>query len=130
MIAEVVWRSSINVNSIGKLDDVLDAITKDVSPEHPQAVQITRTNGDCLTIVIGSKAGSVLSFIAKSGDPPYFASLGDPMAEGIITYNVNIDHHTEALAQHIVSEAAARQAVRDFVLESPSLPKSVTWVEV
>lgn len=130
MIAEVVWRSTISVNTIGEIDDVLDAITKEVSLELPQAIPIIRTNGDCLTLVLGSKLESVLNFIAKSGDPPYFSSLGNPNAEGIFTFFMNYDHHTETLAQHIVSESAARQAVREFVSQSTSLPKNITWTEV
>ncbi len=63
MIAEIAWRSSVKVNSVDELDDFLDAIAKEVSPELPQAVNITRTNGDCLTIVRGARreAYSVLS---------------------------------------------------------------------
>ena len=99
-------------------------------PERPQAVSITRANGDCLTIVLGAKTGSILGFVAKSGDPPYFASLGDPTANGIFTYFVDLDHHSEALARNVISEFEARQAAREFVVQSPSLPKNVTWTEV
>ena len=83
MFAEIQWRSIIKAESIGELDDSLDAIAREVSPEFPQAVEVTRANGDCLMIVLGAKGGSVLSFIAKSGDPPYFVSHGDPTAKGV-----------------------------------------------
>jgi hypothetical protein len=129
MIAKIAWRSSSKVNSIDELDDILDAIAKEVSPELPQAVNITRSNGDCLTIVLGAKTGSTLSFVAKSGDPPYFVSLGDPTACGIFTYFVDLDHHSEALARNVISEVEARQAAREFVAQSPGLPMNVTWTE-
>jgi|ERR1051325_5032606 hypothetical protein len=130
MIAEVSWRSSIKVNSVDELDDILNAIAKEVAPELPQAVNITRTNGDCLTIVLGARTGSILSFVARSQDPPYFVSLGDRGANGIFTYFVYLDHHSEALARHVISEVEARQAARDFVTQSRGLPKNVTWTEV
>ena len=130
MIAEIAWRSPIKVSSVGELDAALDAIAAEVLPELPQAVPITRANGDCLTVVLGAKAGSVLSFISKSGDPPYFVSLGDPIAKGTFTYFVVFDHHSESLACNVVSQAEARQAAREFVSQPPSLPKNVTWTEV
>ena len=130
MIVQVAWRSAIKVNSVEELDAALDAIAEEVSPELPQAVPITRANGDCLTIVLGAKTGSLLSFIAKSGDPPYFVSLGDPTAQGIFTYFVDFDHHSEALVRNVIPEIEARQAVREFVSQDGRLPKNVAWTEV
>ena len=130
IIAEVAWRSCVKVNSVRELDEVLDRIAREVSPELPQAVNITRRNGDCLTIVLGAKEGSILSFIAASNDPPYFVSLGDPTAKGVFTFFVELDHHSEALARNVVSENDAREAVREFILQSTGLPRNVTWTEV
>ncbi len=130
MLADVRWRSTVKVHSVAELDVVLDTISKEVSPERPQAVNITRTNGDCLTIVLGAKCGSLLSFVAHSGDPPYYVSLGDATANGVFTYFVDLDHHSEALACHVISEADARQAVREFILHPFELPTNVTWSEV
>src|SRR5262249_15300912 len=115
MLAEVTWRSPATAATISELDAILDSIAKEVSPDQPQAVHVTRENGDCLTIVLGAKAGSVLNFVAASGDPPYFSSLGDPSAKGIFTFYVAEDHHSEAPAWHVVSEKEARAAVREFV---------------
>lgn len=130
MIAEVAWRSTVKVSSLHELDDALDRIAREVPPEVPQAVNITRRNGDCLTIVLGAKEGSILSFVAASNDPPYFVSLGDPTAKGIFTFFVDLDHHSEALARNVISENEAREAVREFVVQETGLPKKVTWTEV
>ena len=92
-------------------------------------MNVTRANGDCLTIVLGAKEESVLSFIAKSGDPPYFVSVGDPTANGFFTYYVEQDYHSEALAAHVIPEPQAREAVRQFALQSAGLPTNVTWTE-
>jgi hypothetical protein len=130
MIAEIVWRFSQRVKSIEELDAGLDAIAKVVTPEMAQAVHITRTNGDCLTVVLGARAGSVLSFVAKSGEPPYFVSLGDPTANGAIPYCVESDHHSEALTRSVIPEEEARKALREFVCQSSGLPRDVVWAEV
>jgi len=127
MLADVTWRSKKNVETIGELDAVLDAISREVSPERPQAVDIGRANGDCLTLVIGAKSGCILNFVAASGDPPYFASVGDPAAEGVFTFFVAEDHHSEAPAWQVVSHADARQAVHEFVSLPSGLPRAVTW---
>jgi immunity protein Imm1 of predicted polymorphic toxin system len=130
MFAEVAWRSTVEVNSIAEVDQSLDAIYKEISSERPQAIHITRTNGDCLSVVLGAVDGSVLSFVGQTGDPPYFVSLGDPAAKGVLTYFLWPDHHTEALARNVVPEMEARQAVREFVSLSSGLPKNITWTEV
>ena len=130
MFAIVSWRSSVKAESVFEVDQMLDSITSEVSPDLPQAVQVERANGDSLTIVLGAKEGCILSFVASLGDPPYFVSLGDPTAKGIFTYYVALEHHTEALASNVISEAKARQAVREFLSRSPELPSSVTWTEV
>ncbi|MBO0700538.1 MAG: hypothetical protein J2P46_19230 [Zavarzinella sp.] len=130
MFAEVEWRTTVGTKSVRELDDVLDAIAREVSPQRPQAVDITRANGDCLTIVLGAEEGSVLSFVGKSGDPPYFVSLGDPAAKGVFTFFVQQDHHSETLAAHVIPEVQARAAVREFVSRSAELPRSVAWTEV
>ncbi|MFO0821478.1 MAG: Imm1 family immunity protein [Pirellulales bacterium] len=130
MIAEVSWRTTDRLATLDELDALLDWITKQVLPEMPQAVNIVRPNGDCLTIVIGAPSGSCVSFISNSGNPPYFVSLGDPTANGIFTFYVEQDHHSEGLARNVISQAEARQAVREFVLHPARLPRCVTWTEV
>jgi len=130
MFAEVEWRTTVRAGSVRELDDTLDAIAREVSPKLPQGVNVTRANGDCLTIVLGAKEGSIVSFIANSGDPPYFVSLGDPTAKGVFTFYVEQDHHSEVPAAHVIPEVQAREAVREFVTGTTELPRSVTWTEV
>jgi len=129
MLAEVTWRSTVKVESIRELDSVLDAISTEVSPEQPQAVHIVRSNGDCLTVVLGARSGSILNFEATTGDPPYFSSVGDPGAKGVFTFFVAEDHHSEAPASHVVNHAEAREAVREFVRLVTGLPQVVAWCE-
>jgi hypothetical protein len=127
MLAEVTWRSSVKAATLSELDAILDSIAKEVSPDLPQAVHVTRENGDCLSIVLGAKTGSVLNFVAASGDPPYFSSLGNPSAKGIFTFYVAEDHHSEMPAWHVVSECETREAVREFVSRPTGLPRNIAW---
>jgi hypothetical protein len=116
--------------TIEELDALLDSITQQVSSERPQAVDVVRTNGDCLTIVLGALVGSCLSFVGNTGNPPYFVSLGDPNAKGIFTFYVALDHHSETHLRNVIPHAEGRQAIREFVLHPARLPTCVTWTEV
>jgi hypothetical protein len=127
MVAEVTWRTTVKAKTLTELDTILDSIANEVSPELPQAVQVARTNGDCLTIVLGAKSGSILNFVSASGDPPYFSSLGEPSAKGIFTFYVAGDHHSEAPAWQVVSKEDAREAIREFVSLAIGLPRNVAW---
>ena len=129
MIAEVSWRTIDRATTVEELDALLDSITKQVSPETPQVVNVVRANGDCLTIVLGAASGSWLSFVCSSGDPPYFVSLGEPSAKGLFTFYVDLDHHSESQMRNVIPQAEARQAIREFVLHPAQLPRCVSWEE-
>jgi hypothetical protein len=133
MMALTCWRKSPGERQkrqLAELDAILDHITSEVPPEMPQAVQIGRENGDCLTKVLGAKEGSILQIVGASGDPPYFGSLGDLSATGVFTFYVAEDHHSEAPALHVVTEAEARAAVREFASGKTGLPSNTAWVMV
>jgi hypothetical protein len=127
MLADVTWRNTVQAESLSDLDAILDDITSQVSPDLPQAVHVGRANGDCMTIVLGAERGSILNFVAVSGDPPYFSSIGDPSAKGVFTFYVAENHHSEAPAWHVVRLAEAREAIRQFVQMPSGLPRNVAW---
>jgi hypothetical protein len=77
--------------------------------------------------VLGAKSGTILNFVAASGDPPYFSSLGDPAAKGVFTFFVGQDHHSEAPMSHVVSKSEALAAIREFVCRTTGLPSNITW---
>jgi hypothetical protein len=128
--AKVIWhRGAFNAETGDALDSILDRVTREIDPELPQGIMVERSNGDNLTVLLGAPQ-SFVSFVAASGDPPYFVSLGDPSAEGVITFYVDGDHHSEALARHGISVSEARETVREFVKMQWGLPGIVTWTEV
>src|SRR5512133_1153123 len=85
---------SIAVWTLGELDAELDRVGMSVSADRPAGISIERGNGDTLMAILGGPAG-VLSFTGANGMPPYFLSLGDPSAEGVLAYWLTGDHHGE-----------------------------------
>jgi hypothetical protein len=130
VFASIAWAGrTFRVEDIPSLDKALNDIEQEVDPRLPQGISIERSNGDTLMVVLGASV-SVATYIAKSGDPPYFNSLGDPNAKGVITFYVDGDHHSEAEAWCGISPPEARQAVREFVNMTGGLPKCITWCMV
>jgi hypothetical protein len=130
IFAKVSWhRGTFNAETEDELDAILDRVTREIDPELPQDVVVERSNGDALTVLLGAPQ-SFVNFIAASGNPPYFVSLGNPTAEGVITFYVNGDHHSEAHARHGIAVSQAREAARQFVKLRTGLPTNVTWTEV
>jgi hypothetical protein len=128
--AKVSWhRGTFSAETAHDLEGLLDRITRETDPELPQGIVVERPNGDTLTVLLGAPQ-SFVSFVAASGNPPYFVSLGDPTAEGVITFYVDGNHHSEALARHAIEISKARETVREFVELRTGLPRTVTWTEV
>jgi len=125
MIAEISWRNCERVSSIAELDKVLDRIAQEVPSEMPAAILVFRRNGDCLSIVLGSKEVSVVSFWRESKEPPYFESVGDLLAPGEFTFIVDETHRSEALGRAIITLEAARETVRQFVVLDEGLPNNI-----
>jgi hypothetical protein len=129
-LATVSWhRGTFAASDVESLDAILDRITREIDPELPQGIVVERSNGDALTVLLGAPK-SFVSFVAASGDAPYFSSLGDPTATGFITFYVDGDHHSETESRRAISAAEARAAVREFVGLGRGLPRCITWTEV
>lgn len=128
--AKVTWYGgTFSANKPDEIDAILDRVAREIDPDLPQGVVVERANGDSLIVLLGAPQ-SFLSFVAASGNAPYFSSLGDPTAEGVVTFYVDGDHHSEALARHSIEVFEAREAVREFVNLQTGLPRAVTWTEV
>jgi len=128
--ATVSWHGgTFSADDENALDSILDRVTHEINPDLPQGIVVERLNGDALTVLLGAPQ-SFVSFVAASGNPPYFVSLGDPTAEGVITFYVDGNHHSETLARYAIEVSEAREAVREFVRMSVGLPRTVTWTEV
>jgi hypothetical protein len=132
------------VSTIVDLDALLDRLAAESPPPAPYLANVIRSNGDSLTIGLGApllvdEAGellpgsfeeplTVLSFVGRGGDPPYYASRASaPASHNFIFFAFG--HWTEFQGLHAIPVAVARQGLRDFV-SSTKLPASVQWEEV
>ena len=129
-VATVRWRDGTStVTSRAELTTELERISGLVDPARPQAVDVQRENGDTLTVVVGGSE-SVASFVGVSGDPPYFASLGDAEATGLFTFYVGGDHHTEVPRRQAIEPGLALRAAQEFAELQDGLPDCLMWEEV
>ena len=116
-------------STLAELDAELDRVAASVKPDRPIGITIERCNRDGLMAIMGAPAG-MLSFTRADGNPPYFVTLGDPGADGVLAYWLTGDHHGEVPNWSLVPHEVAREAVRRFVTMDWGLPSNVMWASV
>src|SRR5262245_35051991 len=57
---------------------------------------------------------SFVQIKSESGEPPYFITVGDPMAEGTVSFYLHGAHHTEIPRRNLISTLEAVRVARDF----------------
>ncbi|MGA7810071.1 Imm1 family immunity protein [Bradyrhizobium sp.] len=85
-------------------------------------------NGNVLSLVVGGD-DTVLSFMHRHRDPPYYASSGAQKSvhPGMTCY-VGLVHHTEFPQKYIIPFKEGLIATHEFA-KSEMLPQSVEWIE-
>jgi hypothetical protein len=114
------------VASVEELDRLLDDLAEQAR-KRPFMVELISSAGDSLAIGLGREE-SILSWVQASGDPPYYASKGDPDSEGLVVFFYR-GHWSEFPRSFAVTIAAARKGMRLF-FETELRPTSVEWEEV
>ena len=114
------------IPSVHALDTLLDELVRECDAGSPLLVDVTRANGDTLTIGLGYP-NIYLTYNQASGLPPYLASLAETVRGGIVVFYY-FGHWTEVPAQHLVPAASARNAVREFA-RTGELSDELCWVE-
>lgn len=66
---------------------------------------------------------------ALTRKPPYFITVGDPGAEGAVSFYLHGAHPTEIPRRNLISTAEAVRVAREF-LERGERSSSVEWEEV
>ena len=66
---------------------------------------------------------------SQTRKPPYFITVGDPAAEGTVSFYLHGAHPTEILRRNLISTPEAVRVAREF-LESGQRSNSVEWEEV
>lgn len=109
-----------------ELDALLDNLHSKCEHCRPMLVAVESSNGDTLTIGVGSEL-SVLSFVPGSGEPPYLSSVGDRQEQGVKVFYY-MGEWTEIPKRKLIPYALARQAMRSFV-DSGRLTDDIRWEE-
>ncbi|HEV3163475.1 MAG TPA: Imm1 family immunity protein [Isosphaeraceae bacterium] len=115
-----------DVASVEEVDRLLDDLAEQAS-ERPFIAELISSAGDSLAIGLGREE-SILSWVQASGDPPYYASKGDPDSQGLVVFFYR-GHWSEFPRSFVVAIAAARKAMRLF-FETGQRPTNVEWEEV
>ena len=114
------------VVSVVELDALLDDLTE-AARAMPFMAELTSDAGDSLAIGLGLDE-SVASWVSAGGAPPYFASGGDPEADGMIVFFYR-GHWSEFPRSSAVPTERAREVLRDF-FRLGRRPANFRWVEV
>ncbi|UWZ58376.1 hypothetical protein Daura_20655 [Dactylosporangium aurantiacum] len=131
MRAKITWRSGeagVVVTCDDELRQALADVERDAARE-PLIAEVTLDGGDSLSIGLGREV-SVLSYVAASGNPPYFSSQGSSRVrdgKGVVFYYYG--HWSEFPASAAVPIEDAVQAVRYFCRYGGLSPQ-LQWVEV
>ena len=128
--------------SVEHLNAILDEIHGQRAKSEPVLAVVTRSNGDTLAVGLGTplfvdSSGatvdftppwpmSVLNFVAKDLDPPYFSSVGDATFPWLFVFYFN-GHWSEFPARKAVPFGTAREAISSFVQMNTGLPTVVAW---
>jgi Immunity protein Imm1 len=116
----------VEVFSVEELDSIVDRAHAESRTE-PSVLELVLESGDTMSIGIGREI-TVLSSVASSMDPPYFASLGDASANGFVSFMYG-GHVTEFPMSQAIPMSVARAALRDFYV-SGGLSDAIEWQQV
>lgn len=118
---------ALELGSSHEVEVNLDRLQEVVTPETAQLVTVERTReGTALSIGLGRNL-SVLNFIGRDGNPPYFTSSGGSGAQGSITFWFG-GHLSEYPLRNAIPIASARAAMRHFC-ETGQLSDDLQWEE-
>jgi len=123
---QVQWDADkAELTSPEQVEDMLDRLTAKAT-DRPMIAVVLSPSGKSLSLGLGRNL-SVVEY-QMTADPPYFASVGNPSAHGLLTYEYS-GEETEFEMRHAVPIEAARRAVAEF-LKSDERPVSLNWEEV
>ena len=112
------------VSSLEDLDRLLDVLA-DRFRGTPTVASVERVaDGDSLAICLGEDS-SLLNFVAGSGDPPYYSSMGDRPGEELFAFRFG-GQYSELPERYLIPIEAARAAMRHFCLTGELSPE-VMW---
>ena len=114
------------VHDTAELDTQLDKIAASCLPDRPTIVDL-QVHRHSVSFGLGLPE-TFVQIQSESGMPPYFITVGDSKAKGVVTYYLMGSHHTEILRRYHISSALGREIVREFFVTGER-PRQVEWEE-
>ena len=115
---------AIEIPTAKALDEWFDQLASACAQDAPIVVRLS-VHGYDIEIGLGL-AESFVHIEHESGMPPYFTTMGDPQAEGTVSFYLFGNAQTGILRRNLVPAALAREVVREF-FETGSRSSRVEW---
>jgi Immunity protein Imm1 len=104
---------------------LLDRLTAKAQSEFPISVRLQVH--DCeADILLGLPESFV--YLNEVGPMRYYVTLGDSNVDGVVSFHLLGQHHTEFERRHLIAAAIARQVLREF-FDTGRRSTSVDWEE-
>lgn len=117
----------IEVSNANELDQVLDDITSNASPDFPTIVYVY-AHGYQFSLGLGNEK-SFIHVELESGEPPYFITVGESNTEGVSAFYLFEKHHTEIPRRNLIPINTAREVLNKWI-QTETRPTKVEWEEI
>ena len=111
----------VEVRTGEQLDQLLDQLR----PDFPISV-VLHAHGCKAHVLLGLPESFV--YLDELGPTRYWITIGDSQADGVVSFHMLGQHHTEFQRRHLIPLATARRALREF-FDTGRRPGSVQWEE-
>jgi len=122
------WSESeppVEIRTGEQLDQLLDRLTATARPEFPISVRLQAH--DCeADILLGLPESFV--YLDEVSPTRYYITVGDSYVDGVVSFHLLGQHHTEFERRHLIPTATARRVLREF-FDTGRRPTSVEWEE-
>ncbi len=115
---------ALEVRTSRQLELWLDKMAAESGLDHPTVVRLS-VHGYELDVGLGLEE-SFVHIEHESGMPPHFTTLGDPVAEGEVTFYLFGNAHTGIARRNLIPTSQARQIVKEF-FENRARSQQVQW---
>lgn len=122
------WTESeppVEIRTGEQLDKLLDQLTATARPEFPISVRLQAHDFEA-DILLGLPESFV--YLNEVSPTRYYITVGDSHLDGVVSFHLLGQHHTEFERRHLIPAATARRVLREF-FDTGRRPTSVEWEE-
>lgn len=124
----LLWSTTeppVEIRTGEQLDQLLDRLTATTRSEFPISVRLQAH--DCeADILLGLPESFV--YLNEVGLMRHYITVGDSYVDGVVSFHLLGQHHTEYESRHLIPTATARRVLREF-FDTGRRPSSVEWEE-